>query len=829
MDQPHVAWNSMLPAKELPALKAILFADLAQYSRLTATGELAALDLVTRCFSLFKDYCGEHRGDFIKTTGDGVLILFENVSDALDYAVIIQSKLASLAIEYPAAGKFRIGLHMGQVHRHEGDVYGHAVNQAARVQTAAKPGGICVTQEIYHAARSATPYRFRFAGRRALKNIPNTVSIYDLIEPTLAEPEPKTNLVSITVIDGLAIADADGEPVHLRSRFAQAMIGYLVLANGLTEFQDRLATLLWPDRAVTDARNSLTNCLRAVGRAFAGSAKATELRRGNYVSLDPARVAVDVNNIFFELAEGRIDHAFFSRPDWTGAILRGYESISNLFGAWLSVTRHNRRDLEQEALEHLLNRFDVREQITRQAASALLLLEPSHEGAARCLIRHHAANHNVAAARRVFDKLADTLRERYHLEPSNETSALMGSLSAPTQPREPHGKVRHRAPIIAVSSFVAGSEAIAALTSGFRSELIINLSRFRELTVVDLPNSAGNSDADYSLKAECAEFHDDVRLFVSVAESSARRIVWSDSYRLTLDNWLNVQKALVGRIASNLEVYLSHDRLARFMRQLPDDLGAYDAWLQGEHLLSRWSARSEDEAEKLFEQAIAIDVNFSSPYASLASVYNSRQFIRPGSPSRTEAQQAALNFARRAVELDPLDARNHMAVAWSAAMVKRFEQAELHFELATELNPNDPKIIVSAALGLAFMNRLDLATTLLSHALALTAVFPDYQWSHIATTRFLVGDYKGSIEAADRSENVIIDTPGWKAAALVKLNRMDEHRVAVDQLQQAAQAAWAGSHNPSLEDIIVWFLGAFPIRDESVRQDLAAALWTTSL
>ena len=145
------------------------------------------------------------------------------------------------------------------------------------------------------------------------------------------------------------------------------------------------------------------------------------------------------------------------------------------------------------------------------------------------------------------------------------------------------------------------------------------------------------------------------------------------------------------------------------MQRLPQDLGVYDAWLRGEHLLARWSAVAEDEAERLFEQAIAEDPSFAPSYASLASIYNSRHFIRPGSPRDPQTERRALELAGRAVELDPLDARNHMVVAWSAAMVKRFEMAELHYELASELNPNDPKIVVSAALGLAFMKRTDLA------------------------------------------------------------------------------------------------------------------------
>jgi tetratricopeptide (TPR) repeat protein len=331
-------------------------------------------------------------------------------------------------------------------------------------------------------------------------------------------------------------------------------------------------------------------------------------------------------------------------------------------------------------------------------------------------------------------------------------------------------------------------------------------------------------DADYQLKADCRELGDQLALFVSLEESPASRVVWSESYELTLSNWHATQRSLVGRVASKLEIYLSQDRVTRALQRLPEQLSVYDAWLRGEHLLLRWSAAAEDEAERLFDQAIAWDPTFASAHASLASVYNSRHFIRPGLPRDTTTERRALALARRAVELDPLDARNHMVVAWSTAMVEHYEQAELHFELATELNPSDPKIMVSAALGLAFMGRIDLANRLDAHALELTSLFPEYQWSHIATTRFLAGDYQGAIVAAERSQNVIIDTPGWKAAALGRLGRLEEREGALQDLLSAAKSAWAGPVDPSRRDIISWFLDAFPLRRLDDRRNLAESL-----
>ena len=178
-----------------------------------------------------------------------------------------------------------------------------------------------------------------------------------------------------------------------------------------------------------------------------------------------------------------------------------------------------------------------------------------------------------------------------------------------------------------------------------------------------------------------------------------------------------MQKQLVGRIASTLEVYLSHDRLSRQVRGLPQNLNIYDAWLRGEDLLTRWTPDAEDEAQRLFEGAIVADPNFAPAYASLASIHNSRQFIRPGIAADPAITERAAELAQRAVALDPLDARNHLVVAWSTAMTRHFEQSEVHYDLAAELNPNSPKTLVSAALGMAFMGRVDSASRLLERAM----------------------------------------------------------------------------------------------------------------
>lgn len=804
-----------------PVLKAILVADLAQYSVMTAAAEEVAVDFVTRCLDVFREHCADWRGEFIKSTGDGALILFDSATDALSYALGVQERLAEIASVRGVASLFRIGVHLGELRRRGNDVYGHAINLAARVESVALPGGVCTTQEVYHSVRSSARFAFRFAGHHALKNMPQTVSLYQVSRLDDAEPHAQRGQLAVALVDGFTAFDPSGEPIDVRSRVAQALIGYLSLAPEMRDLKDRIATLLWPERPPAQARAALGSCVRSVRRVGFGGLL---LQRGGYLGLDQAQVALDVQRLLGNLEAGKIDDILVQRPDWPEAILYGLDSVSSLYTAWVRVTRHNVRSRAVEVLEHLLGRFDSVDPLVRRVASALLALEPSHEQATRCLMLHHAGTQNTAAALRAYERLRRTLNEQHGLEPDPQTSELAASLSQPLRLQKSPRAPQDRPPVILIEPFGVSSEDVAVEAAGFRAELISNLSNFRGLTVVDLQGRADLTDVDYVLTGECRPVGSNAQLFIMLREPSHGRVVWSDVCRLSLDEWGSLQRQLVGRIASNVDIYLSHDRLARALRKMPEDLGVYDTWLRGEHLLLHWSAQSEDEAERLFEKAIAQDPNFAPAYASLASVYTSRQFVRPGLQRRREDEDRALRVARKSADLDPLDARNLMVVAWSAAMARQFEQAELTFQLASDLNPNHPKVLVSAAMGLSFMGRNDIARGLLAHSMALTAVLPAFQWSHIAIVRFLAGDFVGTVEAADRSQNLIIDTAGWKAAALALLGDQVRSEVAFGELLQAARAAWAGSFEPSNKNIVDWFVGAFPFREEKDRQRLAASL-----
>ena len=159
-------------------LAAILAADVVGYSRLMGAdeeGTLAALKAILR--ELVDPRIVEHRGRIVKTTGDGLLVEFASVVDAVRCAVDVQRELAERNAEVPAATRieFRVGINLGDIIIDGGDIFGDGVNVAARLETLAEPGGICVSRVVRDQVRDKLAFAFEDMGEQQVKNIARPV------------------------------------------------------------------------------------------------------------------------------------------------------------------------------------------------------------------------------------------------------------------------------------------------------------------------------------------------------------------------------------------------------------------------------------------------------------------------------------------------------------------------------------------------------------------------------------------------------------------------------------------------------------------------------
>src|ERR1041384_3212687 len=180
-------------------LAAILAADVAGYSRLIGANEEGTLKRLKSIRSEVMDpTIAEHHGRLVKTTGDGLLLEFGSVVDALRCATTFQRDMARFNSTIPVEERieFRVGIHQGDIIVEDGDIFGDGVNIAARLEGLAEPGGIYVSRVVRDEVRDKLDFVFDDLGDRQVKNIARPVHVFAvrLNEGVPAKPIEKPSL-----------------------------------------------------------------------------------------------------------------------------------------------------------------------------------------------------------------------------------------------------------------------------------------------------------------------------------------------------------------------------------------------------------------------------------------------------------------------------------------------------------------------------------------------------------------------------------------------------------------------------------------------------------
>ena len=169
-------------------LAAILAADVAGYSRLMGADEQGTLTRLKAIRSeLIDPQVAVHHGRIVKTTGDGLLVEFASTVDALRCASQVQAQMTERNAAVVPEGRieWRIGIHQGDIVVEDGDIFGDGVNIAARLESLAQPGGVCVSARVQEDVAGKIDLRFEDLGEQQLKNIARPVHVY-AIGPTAA-------------------------------------------------------------------------------------------------------------------------------------------------------------------------------------------------------------------------------------------------------------------------------------------------------------------------------------------------------------------------------------------------------------------------------------------------------------------------------------------------------------------------------------------------------------------------------------------------------------------------------------------------------------------
>src|ERR1700724_120158 len=163
----------MTSSRDQRRLAAIVSADVVGYSLLMGRDDSAPLaGLKAHRRELIDPKIAEYGGRIVKTTGDGLLLEFPSVVDAVRCAVDVQRGMAERNASVPPEGRidFRVGINVGEIIIENDDIFGDGVNVAARLQELAEPGGICVSGRVNEDAHGKLNATFEDAGKQQLKN-----------------------------------------------------------------------------------------------------------------------------------------------------------------------------------------------------------------------------------------------------------------------------------------------------------------------------------------------------------------------------------------------------------------------------------------------------------------------------------------------------------------------------------------------------------------------------------------------------------------------------------------------------------------------------------
>lgn len=169
-------------------LAAICFTDVVGYSARMQGDETDTLNRVRSDFERMGALCAHHGGEVLKSMGDGLLLCFSSAVQAVACALKIQEEFASRP---PGFLQHRIGIHLGDIFRDRGDVAGDGVNIAARLETKARPGTICLSQSVYEAVKGKLPMRVEALGPQRFKNISDPVTVYLVTSGAPLPPAPR--------------------------------------------------------------------------------------------------------------------------------------------------------------------------------------------------------------------------------------------------------------------------------------------------------------------------------------------------------------------------------------------------------------------------------------------------------------------------------------------------------------------------------------------------------------------------------------------------------------------------------------------------------------
>jgi TolB-like protein/DNA-binding SARP family transcriptional activator/tetratricopeptide (TPR) repeat protein len=598
-----------------------------------------------------------------------------------------------------------------------------------------------------------------------------------------------------------------------RGRKTRALLACLCLSGGDRVSRNRLVGLLWDRSADAQARMSLRQSLTELnGVVNRHVPSLVEIGRDS-VRIDLGKCWVDALAILGASTDSTSDSSNLIQL-YSERILEDLDGITPTFDQWLKAERTRFEDRVRGILEAELERLseqNAKAEMRAAAARRLINFEPTHEGAARSLMKAFTEMGDRAQAIREFERCRQALRSMLDLPPSKETIAVyeairlescrmgspailegpggIGANEAPTarplalSPVDPEiakqnypvaaaayrlGHEQRREPSIAVLPFrnLTGDPAHHFVAEGLVEDLIEALSRVPNFFVISRLSTLAFRDQDrhpheigevlgvrYVLSGSMRIFEDRLRLTIELTDTEQGAALWISKLDERFADLFAVQDHLSEMIVRQVAPHLHAAELNRIRLKRPDSLEAYELFLRAQENMHNSSRAVFETSEALFDAAIAKDPHYAAALAWRARWH----VLRVGqgwSPDPAYDARQADHFARAAIECDnmePMALAVHGHVA--SYLHKDFDLAFRRFETALRINANAAPAWLWSAAAHAWMGNGSRAIQEINKAMALSPYDPQmYAYSGNAAMAYLVdGQYERAIECALRS------------------------------------------------------------------------------
>jgi adenylate cyclase len=276
-------------------LAAIFAADIAGYSRLMASDEVGTLARLKACRAIIDELIASHRGRIFNTAGDSVVADFASAVDAVQCAVAVQAAIttenARGADDEPM--QFRIGVHVGDVMVDGENLLGDGVNIAARMESLAEPGAICVSAAARDHIGNKLPLGFDDLDEQSVKNIPQAIRVYRVqvekpaSHPVAALPLPHKPSLAVLAFDNMS-GDADqeyfsdGMAEDIITQLSYSTILFVIARNSSFSYKGRAVDVKQIGREL-GIRYVLQGSVRRAGERVRISAQLVEAETGNHI------------------------------------------------------------------------------------------------------------------------------------------------------------------------------------------------------------------------------------------------------------------------------------------------------------------------------------------------------------------------------------------------------------------------------------------------------------------------------------------------------------------------------------------------------------------